>query len=263
MTDLNSLSILLGKSTSRICGVLLLLAAQFPFTLLAVAFGGVNASQVLAAYVCLGAFIFLLANLALIFSVMAKRTAGAAIYTALTLLALLIAPGVIKGTVWVLGRLGWLASPTPGPQLNDFLTDWAEASPFARLEAVSATGFHSSPLCWQVVSNVLLGGACFGFAWAIFNRFADQPGEMAPPRTMAARKTSPFAFLGAGRPGRWALVWKDFYFIAGGKLFLGLRFLLCIVIGTLLVFGRGLKSAPIASGAISVTSFAPDASAYC
>ena len=40
MTGLSPLSILLGKSTSRLCGALLLLAAQFPFTIFAVTLGG-------------------------------------------------------------------------------------------------------------------------------------------------------------------------------------------------------------------------------
>jgi ABC-type transport system involved in multi-copper enzyme maturation permease subunit len=233
MTDLNPLSILLGKSTSRICGVLLLLAAQFPFTLLAVAFGGVSASQVVAAYACLGAFIFLLANLALVFSVVAKRTAGAAVYTALVLLILLITPGLLAGTIWMLGRFGLLASQTPGPRLAAFIARWESASPFMRLNEVSATGFHDGPLSWQVVSNLLLGLVCFALAWLAFHHFADQPGETAPPRTMAAKRISPFAWLRARRPWRRALLWKDFYFIAGGKAFFAVRLSVCAVIAVL------------------------------
>src|SRR6188508_1110713 len=40
MTNLDPLSILLGKSTSRLIGALLLLVAQLPFTLLAISLGG-------------------------------------------------------------------------------------------------------------------------------------------------------------------------------------------------------------------------------
>ena len=77
MTDLNPLSILLGKSTSRLCGALLLLAAQFPFTIFAVTLGGVSLWQIAAVYCTVGAFIFLLCNVALLGSVLARRTAGA------------------------------------------------------------------------------------------------------------------------------------------------------------------------------------------
>src|SRR3954452_22659336 len=43
MTNLDPLAILLGKSTSRLSAALLMLAATFPFTLLAVTLGGISA----------------------------------------------------------------------------------------------------------------------------------------------------------------------------------------------------------------------------
>ena len=92
MTDLNPLSILLGKSTSRLCGALLLLAAQFPFTLLAVTLGGVSARQIVAAYLALGAYTFFLCNLALLASVVARRTGQAAASSASCLVVLWSAP---------------------------------------------------------------------------------------------------------------------------------------------------------------------------
>src|SRR5437660_990082 len=58
MTNLNPLTILLGKSTSRLCGGLLLLLVQFPFSLLAVTLGGLRWGQVSACYAILGAFLF-------------------------------------------------------------------------------------------------------------------------------------------------------------------------------------------------------------
>src|SRR5260221_1184627 len=57
MTNLNPLSILLGKSTSRLCAAILLFAAQVPFTLLAITLGGISLRQVLAAYVAVGSFL--------------------------------------------------------------------------------------------------------------------------------------------------------------------------------------------------------------
>ena len=81
MTNLSPLSILLGKSTSRLCGALLLLAAQLPFTFMAVTLGGVSPRQVLAAYCTLGAYTFLLCNLALLASVIMPRTVTAAACT--------------------------------------------------------------------------------------------------------------------------------------------------------------------------------------
>ena len=81
MTDLDPLAILLGKSTTRLCGALLLLAVQIPFTLLAVALGGIATRQIFAAYVMLGGYTFFLSNLALLASVIASRTAIASMLT--------------------------------------------------------------------------------------------------------------------------------------------------------------------------------------
>lgn len=63
MAGLNHIGILLGKSTSRLIQVMLLLVVQFPFMLLAVTLGGVTTDQILAAYVSVLAFTVLLANL--------------------------------------------------------------------------------------------------------------------------------------------------------------------------------------------------------
>ena len=69
MTDLNSIAILLGKSTSRLVGAFLMLVVQLPFILLAVTLGGVGLIQILAAYSSLLAYLFLVCNLALLCSV--------------------------------------------------------------------------------------------------------------------------------------------------------------------------------------------------
>src|SRR6266446_9126364 len=81
MTNLNPLTILLGKSTSRLCGGLLLLAVQFPFSLLAVTLGGLRWGQISGCYAILAAFLFFGANTGLLGSILARRTAVAALIT--------------------------------------------------------------------------------------------------------------------------------------------------------------------------------------
>src|SRR5436190_2075225 len=66
MTGLNPLAVVLGKSTSRLCGALMLLAAQLPFTIIAVTFGGISLRQIVATYCTLAAYTFLLCNIALL-----------------------------------------------------------------------------------------------------------------------------------------------------------------------------------------------------
>ena len=77
MTRLNPLAILLGKSTARLCEGLLLLAVQVPFTMLCITLGGVSMDQVLRCYAILAAFLFFLCNVALLWSVVCRRTSRA------------------------------------------------------------------------------------------------------------------------------------------------------------------------------------------
>ena len=84
MTKLNPLAILLGKSTARLCEGLLLLAVQVPFTMLCITLGGVSLDQVLRCYAILAAFLFLLCNAALMWSVICRRTKRATSMTTLT-----------------------------------------------------------------------------------------------------------------------------------------------------------------------------------
>lgn len=230
MTNLNPLSILLGKSTSRLFGALLLLAAQFPFTLLAVSLGGVAISQIVAAYFTLAAYILFLSNLALLWSVVCPRTASAAIITGAMLLMFFVGPGLVQAILGLLDYFDWIASPEPGPWLAWFLGKWVAASPFGRLIEILSTGFAEGPICFQVVSNTLLGLGCFLLAWAAFNAFCSDQKDAAPRRGLVligarapgrSSARGPFGWLvglvSAGRPGKHALIWKDFHFIAGGK----------------------------------------------
>jgi hypothetical protein len=217
MTNLNPLSILLGKSASRQVGALLLLASQLPFTLLAVALGGVTTAQIIAAYVCLGAYTLFLGNMALCFSVIARRTAHAAIFTGLTLFVFLFGAALIRGPILSLVRFFKIvASDVPGPRLTAFLDAWQQTSPMARLMEIGVTGFHDGAICFQVVSNVLLGLAFFLVAWGVFDVFCNEQPDAAPSRGLLARSNKRLRFFSPGRPVRRALIWKDFHFLGGG-----------------------------------------------
>src|SRR6266853_3768221 len=131
MTNLNALSILLGKSTSRVVNALLLLAAQFPFTLLAISLGGVAVRQVVAAYCTLGAFIIFMANLALLASVVCRRTTGAAVVTGVTLFVFFAVVPVVHWVISVPMRIGIVKQPSPAVlALGRFAGAVDSASPF-------------------------------------------------------------------------------------------------------------------------------------
>lgn len=219
MTDLSPLSILLGKSTSRLCGALLLLVAQFPFTIMAVTFGGISLGQVVASYCAVGAFTFLLCNLALLGSVISRGVAGAATFCIAVIgLLLAVVPLLYALQSADTNYLHWNAS------FGRLASGIWTATPIARLLEVLGTGYRGGAIGWQVLTNLAFGVGCFLLAWAAFQRFCDRESVVpsAPLRVPAAGTVSTVGTrLRKGRPPRvWAraLVWKDFHFLCGGRL---------------------------------------------
>jgi ABC-type transport system involved in multi-copper enzyme maturation permease subunit len=225
MTDLNPVAILLGKSTSRLVGTLLLLLVQVPFVLLAVALGGVGLLQILAAYGTLLAYLFLVCNLALFFSVVCRSTTIAA---ALTLAVLLV---FLLGFYWVvsieqyLASSGWINLQRGiGPVLSTVIELWREAMPSERLSAIFQTGFAGQAVGFQVASNLVLGVLFFLMAWLVFDRCTREEKESSPALGWPLRRTRRRSRIPPGLVGSRAIVWKDFTFIGGGKSGLIVKF---------------------------------------
>ncbi len=216
MTNLNPLSILLGKSTSRLCGALLLLVALLPFTLLAITLGGVSLAQILACYCTLGAYTFFLCNLALFWSVIAATTARAVLFTVFTLTLFFTGGWLLEIFQSVLRDHGWMSvESAAGKLLIAFTDDLAAASPITRLWEILRTSFSGAPAGWQVWSNIALGFACFLAAWAAFTRCADRAADGATEAS-PRRRFLGIRFRRPPRPWKDALAWKDFHFLSGG-----------------------------------------------
>ncbi len=217
MTALNPLSILLGKSTSRLAGALLTLLVQLPFAFLAITMGGVMLGQVTGAYLSLGAYLFFLANLALIFSVICARTAAASFLTGVALLIFHTGPFVWSKLIWILGRLGILSAREPGVIAGPIIDGWQSALPLPHLMALFSPAGPGVSVADQVIADVLLGLGLFLVAWALFNRFAERGMEKAPARGPVSLPGSRRATFSPGRTWPKAIEWKDFNFVAGGK----------------------------------------------
>jgi ABC-type transport system involved in multi-copper enzyme maturation permease subunit len=215
MTDLSPLAILLGKSTARLIQTLLLIAAQLPFMLVAVTMGGLALAQVFAGFAMLLGFSFFLANLGLLWSVVAQRTAGAAVCTGLSLAAFTFLPP------WILHSAA-VSHASPRDSLERFFVGWLHATPPGRLGEILATGFSGPAIGWHFLINVVLGLACFALAWLLFERCADsgEPDFAAPalaaPASAPARSGPAPIVTSSGRADIPAIPWKDFHFTSFG-----------------------------------------------
>jgi len=225
MTDLSPVAILLGKSTSRLVGALLLLLVQVPFVLLAVSLGGVGLLQIAAAYGALLAYLFLVCNLALLFSVVFRNTPAAAAATFAVLLGFLI------GHYWAAGMEQYLTSTHhvnlqrgAWPMLTTVIDLWRRAAPSDRLGAIFQTGFAGPAIGFQVASNLVLGTALFLLAWLVFDPCTREEKDAASPRRWRWRRATRRSRIPPQLVGLRAVSWKDFMFISGGWWGLLLKF---------------------------------------
>jgi ABC-type transport system involved in multi-copper enzyme maturation permease subunit len=232
MTNLNPVAILLGKSTSRLIGAFLLLLVQFPFVLLAMTLGGVGLHQIAAAYVTLLAYLFLLCNLALLFSVVFRNTATA---TGIALFVLML---FFFGCYWAAGIEQSLANYYQvnlqhgiWPAMTKTIDLWRRATPSERLGTIFQTGFAEPIISFQVVSNLLLGVFFFLLAWMLFDLCTREEKDAAPARRWIWRRTSRRSRIPHGLIGARAISWKDFNFVSGGKIGLLVKF---VVVGLLI-----------------------------
>ena len=217
LADLSPVSILLGKSTTRLFTALLVFAAQFPFALLAITLGGVTVYQVWAAYVALTAYMVLVANVALLCSVVSRRSGSAAVLMLLLSVLFLAAIPLLLRAKSVFEVFG-LPQESAAPMRLfwggiEFLHD---ASILTRLNEILTTGFNRTAFGVQVLGSLGTAAVCFVISWLIFDWFTEyvdtRPARGLVPRTDSRR------LLKIVRCWPWALVWKDFHFVAGGPI---------------------------------------------
>lgn len=217
MAGVGPLSVLLGKSTAQLLAALMLLTLQFPFMLLAITLGGVTLEQVLAAYCCLLAFTVFMANLGLLCSVVCKRASGASRMTGFVVLTAWLSPVVVLELINEFNRSGLLAvNGTVSQTLKAVFETLRACSPTTSFALICQTGFAGPVISLQVVSNVLLGAVFFLLAWSSFELFTRDATPAGPARGIPLRRKRLLWILAPGRAWRHALIWKDFYFLAGG-----------------------------------------------
>lgn len=225
MAGISPVGLLLGKSTSRMFQALLLLAVQFPFTLLSITLGGVMLNQVLAAYVSLLAYIVLLANVGLLASVVSQRSGTAMALTVLFLIAYSAFPAFVPGmTAWLVAE-GFLSGS--GQEPLAWILTWIGQSSVWRLLFfdIPTTGFNDPIVGPQVISNVLGALVCFLLSWLLFTRYALVDDAPAVSRGLLFRRSGRVRWLAASRAWSNPFLWKEYYFLAGGDGLLVLKFI--------------------------------------
>lgn len=220
LADLSTLSIVLGKSTSRLAIALVVFIGQLPFALLSITLGGLTANQVWSACVALAAYLVLVANLALLCSVVSRRTSSASL---LLFLALLMGLGAAP---WLSASRAALefekVAPVDSAAMNAVwgACDFFESnSVLTRIDRILTTGFRESAFSVQVWTNLAAAAVFFVIACLIFDRFTEYVGATGGDRGGATHRLWHRRSL-RPRPWRWALVWKDFYLLSGGAVFL-------------------------------------------
>ena len=216
MAGVNPVSILLGKSSPRMITSMLLLTIQFPFILLAITLGGVTFHQVFAAYCTLLAYLALTANIGLFTSVVFRRSNTASFVTGTTLVAYFVALPLLNFalTVYLASGNGNFVSIVSWLQQEVF-TPLLSMSAYQRKSQILITGFADPAIGTQVISNLIGAGVFFFLSWLAFEKCTENEKPAAPTRGMLSFRGKPRIF-GAGRTWPMAMVWKDFFFVAGG-----------------------------------------------
>ena len=236
LAGINSLGLLLGKSTVRVLRVILLLISQLPFLMLAIALGGITPLQICAAMAAMIAYIILIANFSLLCSVYARHSGEAIAFVLIGLLIFFYAPGILTKMSTNLQSRGYLTANELIPRSIEAYQEFSkDISVIERINTILSTGYSEEVLSTQVISNFLIGIFCFVTAWLFFERFtvADQSestGKKRMGREQKRRKS---------RPGKLAFVWKEFHFVAGGRKALITKFILYTLV-LFFVIGGGL-----------------------
>lgn len=218
MANVSRLSLLVGKLAPRLLAALLILAVQFPFTLLAITLGGVSWHQVFAAFWTLFAHVVLMGMLGLFSSVVCRRSGTAVVLTiSLVLLAVLLPlfsyiyfsqiPAPVYESAWAQLAHEWGA--VASARLIENTAGW-------RLMEILRTGFDEPAFGSQVWSNLAAGGLLLGLSWATFDLF----NRNVDAASVQSRRV--LSLLTGRRRNRsrraWAfpIVWREFVYGAGG-----------------------------------------------
>ena len=220
MAGISPNGILLGKSIGRLTQVLLLIAVQYPFTLLAVTMGGVNPIQVHAVYAAMFAYLFMLSGVGLCCSTLNSRNRTAVLWTAVFVaIYFIFPPFMIRLVLLPSGRTA---------QIPEFVAWVDESCIFYQVNSILASNFQQTTFSRQVISNTVIGMFGYFLSVILFGLAAQVPSTESTSRGLLQQTRGRTPFGSPGRPRFNPFVWKDFHFIGGGTVGLILRVALIV-----------------------------------
>ena len=230
MAGIGPMSLLLGKSISRLWLALVLLAIQFPFALLSVTLGGVTLRQVAACYLALGVYTYFLSGLATLCSVTNSRSMRAVVYMVVATVFVFFLPNICDLITDTATRY----CPTSIADKVDTVMMWfRQISMSTRLMNVMSTTFDDPLFDSHFRVSATAGTALYALAWLLFDFFAYR--QIAVSDGQTKRRFLKSLGLTAGRAWPGGIVWKDFNFGTGGVRAWLMR--LTLVIATTTGFG--------------------------
>ena len=199
MAGISPLGILIGKSGGRLVQAVLLVAVQYPFTLLAVTLGGITQDQVWSAYVGMLAYMVMLAGVGLFCSTLSTRNRSASFRLIAILIGYWIVPLLCGRILLLLGMTG-----TPYSKLVSVVS---ESCIFIEMGNILTSSYRTTLWSHQVVTNLSLGGIGFLLSWAFFGLAMREPSTEAQTRGLVTRARGAAWILSPGRPRGLPMIW--------------------------------------------------------
>ncbi len=211
LAGMTSLSITLGKSTSRLISSLMLLVIQLPFTFLAITLGGILWQQIIAAYIALAAWMILVANLSLFCSVRCATSGRAAGLAGVILglfftLPTIIAEGLAAMPAGVLSK----ATADGIAAIPDAISKISVTSRLSALMEVNAQVDLPGSQFWL---SLFIALTLFVFSTVTLDRWTVSTDVGGLSENPAIRRWA------VSRCWRLPIAWKEFLYFTGGRSF--------------------------------------------
>ena len=214
LTGIEPRTLIASKVVPRAIAAVAVLLVQIPFTLLAIALGGVTWPQIFGAYLALLGFLVAVAGAATFSSIYGLRYESRTTALAFLLMATLLPTHSLQSLALALRAEERDIGPLPASIAESVAQAWPPLSVFERLDQIAETNSAVPIVTWQVLIHMSAGLLFFAASARVFLKctidlpLAAEPA--APPRMFQPRTRR------SRRAWSSALVWKEYCVTSGG-----------------------------------------------